>query len=243
MSELLHSDESVERPVIRLSPEEASQIQATFMRQVYGWMGGALALTGGIALLISSTPELVELVAGQRLVFFGLLLLELFVVGYISSRAAQMSASTMTGAFIAYAALNGITLSVIFLVFTADSIASTLFVAAGTFAVMSLYGYFTGTDLSRWGNVLMMALVGLIIASVVNMFWLNSLLYTITSCVGVLLFVALIAYDTQKLKALAFTGLGDADATHKASLLGALTLYLDFINLFLFLLRFFGRRR
>nr|WP_245745059.1 Bax inhibitor-1/YccA family protein [Hymenobacter actinosclerus] len=213
------------------------------MRQVYGWMGGALALTGGIALLISSTPELVELVAGQRLVFFGLLLLELFVVGYISSRAAQMSASTMTGAFIAYAALNGITLSVIFLVFTADSIASTLFVAAGTFAVMSLYGYFTGTDLSRWGNVLMMALVGLIIASVVNMFWLNSLLYTITSCVGVLLFVALIAYDTQKLKALAFTGLGDADATHKASLLGALTLYLDFINLFLFLLRFFGRRR
>ena len=243
MDELVPSQQPAEQPVIHLSAEEASQIQGAFMRQVYGWMAGALALTGGIAMLIAATPELAELVADSRFGFMGLLLLQLFVVGYISSRAFEMSASAVTGAFIAYSALNGITLSLIFMIFTADSIASTFFVTAGTFAVMSLYGYFTGTDLSRWGNVLLMGVVGLIIASVVNMFWLNSMLYTITSGIGVLIFVALTAYDTQKLKALAFAGLDDTDTDRKVAVLGALTLYLDFINIFLFLLRFFGRRR
>jgi FtsH-binding integral membrane protein len=205
-------------------------------------MAAALSLTGGVAMLVSATPEIVELVVGNRLIFLALLLLEMFVVGYISARAFEMSVGSVTGAFVAYSALNGITLSVIFLVFTADSIASTFFVTGGTFAVMSLYGYFTRTDLSRWGNILFMGLVGLIIASVVNLFWLNSVLYTITSFIGVILFVALTAYDTQKLKALAFVGLGDEDTDRKAAVLGALTLYLDFINLFLFLLRIFGRR-
>lgn len=243
MEEFVPEQQEEVQPVLHISAEEAARIQATFMQQVYGWMAGALALTGGVAMLVSSVPELVEVVVGNRLVFFGLLLLEMFVVGYISSRAFDMSASSITGAFIAYSALNGITLSVIFLVFTADSIASTFFVTGGTFAVMSLYGYFTRTNLAHWGNVLMMGLVGLIIASVVNMFWLNSVLYTITSFIGVILFVALTAYDTQKLKALAFVGLEDEATDRKAAVLGALTLYLDFINLFLFLLRIFGRRR
>lgn len=243
MENLVPEEQAGLQPAIQLSAEEAARIQSAFMRQVYGWMAAALALTGGVAMLISATPEIVELVAGNRLVFFALLLLEMFVVGYISARAFDMSASAVTGAFMAYSVLNGITLSIIFLVFTADSIASTFFVTAGTFAVMSAYGYFTRTNLSHWGNILLMGLVGLMIASVVNMFWLNSVLYTITSFIGVVLFVALTAYDTQKMKALAFVGLHDEDTDRKASVLGALTLYLDFINLFLFLLRIFGRRR
>ncbi|WP_426490733.1 Bax inhibitor-1/YccA family protein [Hymenobacter sp. 102] len=241
--ENLLPEEAGTQPVVQLSAEEASRIQSAFMRQVYGWMAAALALTGGVALLVSGTPELVELVVGNRLVFFALLLLEMFVVGYISARAFDMESGTVTGAFLAYSVLNGITLSIIFLVFTADSIASTFFVSAGTFGVMSVYGYFTRTNLSHWGNILMMGVVGLIIASVVNLFWLNSLLYTITSCVGVVLFVALTAYDTQKMKALAFVGINDEETDRKAAVLGALTLYLDFVNLFLFLLRIFGRRR
>ncbi|RSK48247.1 Bax inhibitor-1/YccA family protein [Hymenobacter rigui] len=242
MENLLPEEPSAQ-PVIQISAEEASQIQSAFMRQVYGWMAAALALTGGVALLVSGTPEIVELVVGNRLVFFALLLLEMFVVGYISARAFDMESGTVTRAFLAYSVLNGITLSIIFLVFTADSIASTFFVSAATFGVMSLYGYFTRTNLARWGNILMMGVVGLIIASVVNLFWLNSLLYTITSFVGVVLFVALTAYDTQKMKALAFVGIHDDETDRKAAVLGALTLYLDFVNLFLFLLRIFGRRR
>jgi FtsH-binding integral membrane protein len=243
MENITPEEQAAYQPEIHISAEEAAQVQASFMRQVYAWMAGALALTGGVAMLVGSSPEIIELVAGNRLVFWGLLLLEMFVVGYISARAFEMSVSSVTGAFVAYSALNGITLGIIFLVFTADSIASTFFVTGGTFAVMSLYGYFTRTDLSRWGNILFMGLVGLIIASVVNLFWLNSVLYTITSFIGVIMFVALTAYDTQKLKALAFVGLGDEDTDRKAAVLGALTLYLDFINLFLFLLRIFGRRK
>ena len=228
---------------LQLSPEEASQIQARFLTQVYGWMAAALGLSGGVAMFVGSSPEIMELVVGNRFVFFGLLILEFILVGYISARAFSMPAGQVVGAFVAYALINGITLSVIFMVYTADSIASTFFVTAGTFGVMSAYGAITRTDLSRWGNILFMAVIGLVIASVVNMFWLNSVLYTITSFAGVLIFVALTAYDTQKVKSMAFIGLEDDDTDRKAAVLGALTLYLDFVNLFLFLLRIFGRRR
>ncbi|MBG8552154.1 Bax inhibitor-1/YccA family protein [Hymenobacter guriensis] len=228
-----------------ISAEEAAQVQASFMQQVYTWMAVALALTGGVSLFVGASPVVQELVFGTRFVFLGLVLLELVVVGFLSRNAFEWSVGKTTAAFVGYALLNGITLGVIFLLYTADSIASTFFVTAGTFGVMSLYGYFTGTDLSRWGNLLMMGLIGLIIASVVNIFWLNSMLYTITSYIGVLLFVALTAYDTQKVKSLAFLGYGEEDTStsQKAAVLGALTLYLDFINLFLFILRIFGRRR
>ena len=206
-------------------------------------MAAALGLSGGVAMLVGASPAIQELVFGNRLVFFGFLILEFIMVGFISARAFSMPASQAVGAFIAYALLNGITLGIIFLVYTADSIASTFFVTAGTFGVMSIFGAVTRTDLSRWGNVLFMALIGLVIASVVNIFWLNSVLYTITSFVGVLIFVALTAYDTQKVKSMAFIGLEDGETDRKAAVFGALTLYLDFINLFLFLLRIFGRRR
>lgn len=232
-----------ERPQLTISPEEATQIQVRFMTQVYGWMAGALALTGGVAMMVGASPEIQELVFGNRLVFWALILTELFIVGYLGRNLLEMSANQAVGAFTGYALLNGLTLGMIFMVYTTASIASTFFITAGTFGVMSLYGFITGTDLSRWGNLLFMALIGLVIASVVNMFWFNSTLYWITTFVGVLLFVALIAYDTQKIKMMAFIGYGDEDTERKTAVWGALSLYLDFINLFLFLLRIFGRRR
>nr|WP_229755362.1 Bax inhibitor-1/YccA family protein [Hymenobacter cavernae] len=213
------------------------------MTQVYGWMAGALAITGGVALLVGASPELQDMIFGNRLVFWAMLLAEFLVVGYLSRNIFEMSGGQAVGAFVAYSVLNGLTLGLIFLVYTADSIASTFFVTAATFGAMSLYGYTTSTDLSRWGNLLFMALIGLVIAMVVNVFWLNSMLYLITSFIGVLLFTALSAYDTQKVKSLAFVGFEEEGADRKAAMLGALTLYLDFINLFLFLLRLFGRRR
>ncbi len=157
----------------------------------------------------------------------------------------RMSALTATLVFLGYAVLNGVLFSSIFLAYTETSIALTFFITAGTFAAMSIYGYVTNADLSRIGNIAMMALIGVIIASLVNMFMQNETLYWIISYVGVAIFVALIAYDTQKLKNMAiqgFDGEGGVVLEKKASIMGALTLYLDFINLFLFLLRLFGRR-
>lgn len=237
------SDAPQEQHQITLTAEEASAIQTRFVTQVYGWMTGALAMTGGVAMVVGASETLQQLVIGNRLVFFGLLLLELFIVGYLGARLTKMSASQAIGAFVAYSLINGLTLGVIFMVYTAESIASTFFITAATFGAMSLYGYFTRTDLSSWGNLLFMGVVGLFFASLVNLFWHNGTFYWITSSIGVLVFVALTAYDTQKLKELAFVGLEDDDTDRKAAVWGALTLYLDFVNLFLYLLRFFGRRK
>jgi len=228
----------------QLSAEEAARIQAQFFAQVYGWMAAGLALTGGVAMFAAGTPAIMEFVIGTRFVFIGLLIAELVLVGFLSARVFQWSRGQAQAAFISYALLNGLTLSVIFLVYTQDSIASTFFTTALMFGVMSAFGYFTKSDLSGWGKLLSMAVIGLVIAMVVNMFWHNSGLGLITSFIGVILFTALAAYDTQKLKQIAFLGVTEGEEMHdKASILGALTLYLDFINLFLFLLRFFGRRR
>jgi FtsH-binding integral membrane protein len=228
----------------QLSAEDAARIQAQFFAQVYGWMAAGLALTGGVAMFAAGTPAIMEFVFGTRFVFIGLIIAELVIVGFLSARIFQWSRGQAQAAFIGYALLNGLTLSVIFLAYTANSIASTFFTTAIMFGVMSAFGYFTKSDLSGWGKLLSMALIGLVIAMVVNMFWGNSTLNLITSFIGVILFTALAAYDTQKLKQLAFLGVTDGEEMHdKASILGALTLYLDFVNLFLFLLRFFGRRR
>ncbi len=224
-----------------LSDEEQSRQQADFFAKVYGWMAAGLALTGGVALFAAGSATVQQLVFGNKLVFFGLIIAELALVGFLSARVFQWSRSQVQAAFIAYAALNGLTLSVIFLVYTMDSIASTFFTSALMFGTMSAYGYFTKSDLSGWGKLLSMALIGLVIAMVVNIFLGSTTLSLITSGIGVLLFTALTAYDTQKLKGLALAVEGEA--SDNASILGALTLYLDFINLFLFLLRFFGRRR
>ena len=229
---------------LQITAEEAADVQARFFAQVYGWMAAGLGLTGGVALFASSSPALMQFVFGTRFVFLGLIIVELVIVGFLSARIFDWSLGKVQAAFVGYAVLNGVTLSCVFLAYTSASIASTFFITAGTFGIMSLFGYFTKADLSGWGKLLSMAVIGLVIAMVVNMFLRNSVLETITSFIGVLVFVALTAYDTQKLKQLALLGVTEGEETsNKASILGALTLYLDFVNMFLFLLRLFGSRR
>ncbi len=214
-----------------------------FIVKVYGWMSFGLVVTALVALATAATPALWKLVVANRFVFFGLLIVQLLVVGSLVGWVGRMSAAVATGIFVLYAALNGLTFSVIFLAFTTASIATTFFVTAGTFAAMSAYGYFTKRDLTSIGNLCFMALIGLIIASVVNLFWANSTLYWVTTYAGILIFVGLTAYDTQKIKQMNVIGNEGTDEDRKEAIVGALALYLDFINLFLFLLRIFGRRR
>jgi len=223
--------------------EEIRTETAKFITKVYGWMALALVVTGVIALWTVMHPEMIANIVGSKLVFYALVFGELGCVIYLTSMINRMTAQTAIAAFMLYAVLNGLTLSILFLIYTADSLASTFFVTAGTFGAMSAYGYFTKKDLTSMGNLAMMALIGVIIASVVNMFLQNSTLSWITSCLGVLIFVGLTAYDTQKLKNINVVGLEGTEEEKKLSIIGALTLYLDFINLFILLLRFFGRRK
>jgi len=224
------------------SREQAS-IQASFVAKVYGWMCFALGITGLVSFLVVTNPQMVKVVFGNQMVFIGLLIAEFLIVIGLSSLINKISAYTATAVFIAYSALNGITFGVIFLVYTASSIASTFFITAGTFGTMALYGYITKRDLTKLGNLFFMALIGLIIATVVNMFWANSMLYWITTYAGVVIFCGLTAYDTQKIKEMAVGLEGNFESERKGAIIGALSLYLDFINLFLFLLRIFGSRR
>lgn len=222
--------------------QEIAETKRFFVR-VYSWMSMALIITGLVAYRTANSPEIIKFIFGERFVFYGLMILELVLVGVLVGAIHKMSAITATLVFIFYSILNGVTLSSIFFVFTADSISNVFFIAAGTFAVMSAYGYFTKSDLTKLGNILIMALIGLVIASLVNMFLKSEMLYWISSYAGVLIFVGLIAYDTQKLKKLNVIGNEDTDEGKKEAIIGALILYLDFINLFLYLLRIFGKRR
>lgn len=213
--------------------------QNALVRQVYAWMGCGLALTALMALITVSTPELLKTIVGNRMVFYGLMFGELALVFTLSGAINRMSAAVATMLFIGYSALNGLTLSVIFLVYTADSIASTFAVTAAMFGAMSIYGYVTRKDLTSWGSFLFMGLIGIVIASLVNIFLRNDAVSWVVSAIGVIVFTGLTAYDTWKIKALAAEG---AEG-RKPAILGALTLYLDFINLFLMLLRLMGGRR
>lgn len=218
--------------------------QIALFRNVYMWMTFALIITGITALIVADTPSLITAIKSNNILFFGLLIAEFALVWYISARIHSITFTNATMLFILYSILNGVTLSFIFLAYTMSSIASTFFVTAGTFGVMCLYGYFTKKDLTSIGNLCFMALIGLIIASVVNMFWSNSTLYWIVTYAGVLIFVGLTAYDTQKIKKLLLSeGTEVNETTQKIALLGALSLYLDFINLFLYLLRLLGNRK
>lgn len=212
------------------------------IRKVYTWMAMALAITGITAYGVSISPNLVNLIFSSKMVFFGIIIAELALVLILSARLHKLSLSTATLMFILYSVLNGVTLSSIFLIFTTSSIATTFFISAGTFGAMSLYGAVTKTDLSSIGKILYMALIGLIIATVVNMFMHSSGFDIIISYAGVLIFVGLTAWDTQKIKLM----LAEADymdeGAQKLALIGALTLYLDFINLFIYLLRILGKR-
>jgi FtsH-binding integral membrane protein len=226
-----------------LDSEQVQREQASFITKVYGWMSLALIITAVVAMYTATTPSMIQFVFGNKLVFYGLLIGELFLVGWLSMAVKRMSANTATAVFLAYAGLNGLTLASIFLIFTAGSIASTFLITAGTFAVMSAYGMLTKRDLTSLGNLLMMALVGLIIASIVNIFWHNDVLYWVSTFAGILIFVGLIAYDTQKIKEMNIIGNEGTDEDRKEAIMGALALYLDFINLFLYLLRLFGDRK
>lgn len=216
-----------------------------FVRSVYNWMAIGLALTGVTAFYVSGSAVMRGLIFGNPVVFFVLILAELGLVFAISSRVDRMSAGKATSLFVIYAVLNGATLSFIFLAYTSTSIVSTFFICAGTFVGCSIYGWATKKDLTSLGGFLMMGLIGIIVASLVNMFIQSSAMAVVISYIGVLVFVGLTAYDTQKIKHMAMTqpaGL-DGGVVRKGAILGALSLYLDFINLFLMLLRIFGQGR
>jgi len=215
-----------------------------FVRSVYNWMAIGLALTGFVAFYVANSESMMRLIFGNQLVFFGLIIGELALVFTISARVQKIKASTATALFVLYAALNGATLSAIFLIYTRTSITSTFFICAATFVTCSIYGMTTKRDLTSLGGFMAMGLIGIIIASVVNIFIGSYGMHMIISYIGVIVFVGLTAYDTQKLKTMALSqpaGL-DAGVVRKGAILGALSLYLDFINLFLMLLRILGNR-
>ncbi len=212
------------------------------MRKVYVWMTLALVITGFTAYAVATSPALLMAIVGNRFVLLGLIVAELALVVGISGAINRLSLTAATLMFVLYSVINGATLSVVFLAFTMSSITSVFFITAGTFATMALVGYTTKKDLTSMGRMLFMALIGLVIATVVNMFMRNSGLDMILNYVGVLVFVGLTAYDTQKIKEQLMMADNMGEAAQKVALVGALTLYLDFINLFLYLLRILGKR-
>lgn len=224
-------------------PQAKVEASSIFLAKVFNWMAIGLGLTGIIAYFTASSG-LARVIVGSPL-FFVLIIAELGLVFYLSARIQKIQASTATGLFIGYSALNGLTLSSVFLAYTASSITSTFFITAGMFGAMAVYGVVTKKDLSGWGSFLFMGLIGVIICSVVNIFLQSSQMSWIISLAGVVVFTGLTAYDVQKIKRMGEEGIMDrgADSVQKGAVMGALTLYLDFINLFLMLLRFFGGSR
>lgn len=214
------------------------------LRRVYVWMALGLLATAGVAAFVSVSP-LSQVLAGQPLIFFALLIVELGLVVGLSWGINRISPATATLLFFAYAVLNGLTFSVLFVVYTLGSVATTFLATAALFGAMSIIGYTTKMDLSKLGSFLFMGLIGLIIAMVVNIFWANSALGWIVTFAGILLFLGLTIYDTQRIKRMTAAALqqGDENVQVRMGILGALALYLDFINLFLFLLRLGGQRR
>ena len=212
------------------------------MRKVYVWMTLALAITGFTAYGVATSPGILQAIYTNQILFWGLVIAEFALVIGVSAAINRLSLTTATLMFILYSVINGALLSYIFLAYTASSVATVFFITAGTFGAMALIGYTTKADLSSMGKVLFMALIGLIIATIVNVFVKSDGLTMILSYVGVLIFVGLTAYDTQKIKQMLMQAPDASEGAQKMALLGALTLYLDFINLFIYLLRIFGKR-
>lgn len=221
-----------------------SSVFAVLMRNVYTWMACGLAMTALTAMIVGRNENWVYTIFTSGM-YWGLLIAEVLLVLFLSARIHKMSFATAGLMFAAYAILNGVTMSFIMLVYTAESIAQAFFVTAGTFGGMSLVGYFTKKDLSVMGRTLMMALIGLIIATAVNIFWQNSMIASILNYAGVIIFAGLTAYDTQKIKVMFQQNqhAGINDQTNKMALMGSLELYLDFINLFIYILRLLGNRK
>lgn len=235
-----------EERLYRMIEEKEGLVSLAFpalMRKVYVWMTLALVITGFTAFGIAENPGLVYTIVTNRLLFWGLIIGEFALVMAIYGAIGKLSATAATLLFVLYSIVNGATLSVIFLAYTMTSIASVFFITAGTFAVMAFIGYTTKTDLTSFGKMLMMGLIGIILATVVNIFIGSSMLNMMVSYVGVVVFVGLTAYDSQKIKNLLYQLDNMSEEAQKLALLGSLTLYLDFINLFLMLLRIFGGNR
>ncbi len=237
-----------ERAITQVSTE-ASTI---FLAKVFNWMAIGLGLTGVVAFLTMNSQTALQVLftvqdgyAKPNMLLYGLLIAELGLVFYLSARVQKISAQAATGIFLGYSALNGVTLSTILLYYTASSVTATFFVTAGMFGAMAVYGFVTKKDLSSWGSFLFMGLIGIIIASVVNMFLGSSMMSWIISGIGVIIFTGLTAYDVQQITRMGEQGImnGGESAIRKGAIMGALKLYLDFINLFLRLLRFMGDRR
>lgn len=226
-----------------LSLPQAEIDARSFINKVYGWMTAGLVMTGWVAWMIGKNESFIRYMFDNRWLFYALFIAQLVVVVRLSGWVQSMSAHTATVLFLVYSALTGFTLSMIFMLYTASSIASTFFVTAGMFGTMSFYGYVTKRDLTKMGSLMFMALIGLILASVVNIFWANPILYWITTYAGVIIFVGLTAYDTQRIKNMSGLGLAGSEEEQKGAVLGALTLYLDFINMFIYMLRIMGRRK
>ncbi len=233
---------TLNRSVAAPSASVLQDTQTRVINQVYTWMSLGLALTATVGYYTAGTEALRNIIFSNGMVLIGLVVAQLGIVFALSAAINRLSAAAATGLFILYAALTGLTFSAIFLVYTSVSIASTFFVTAGTFAAMTVFGHTTKRDLTKLGSIAFMALIGIILATVVNMFLQNSLLELIVSAVGVLLFTALTAYDAQRIKDMAATVSG-GESEAKVAVMGALALYLDFINLFLMLLRFLGVSR
>ncbi|MBR2205383.1 MAG: Bax inhibitor-1/YccA family protein [Prevotella sp.] len=225
--------------------EQELSMSAAFpilMRKVYVWMTLALVITGVTAYGVATSPGLMMAIATNKLLFWGLIIAEFGLVVAISAAINRLSLTTATLLFVLYSVINGATLSFIFAIYTMSSIASVFFITAGTFAVMAVIGYTTKKDLTSMGKILFMALIGIIIATIVNIFLKSTGLQMIVSYLGVLIFVGLTAYDSQKIKQMLLMAPDAGEGAQKIALLGALSLYLDFVNLFIYLLRIFGRR-
>lgn len=228
------------RPALGTETAQAERISA-FLRKVYGWMFLGLALTAVVAFGTAGSPAVLGAVLGNRLIFFGIILAELALVWYLSARVSQLAPAAAGGLFLLYSALNGVTLSVILLSFTGASVANAFLTTSVMFGALAVYGSVTKRSLAGVGQFAFMGLIGVVVASIVGIFWQNSMLQFVVSVAGVVVFTGLTMWDAQRLKGMALQLEGDAAASH--AVVGALALYLDFINLFLFVLRLFGRRR
>lgn len=222
---------------------EMSTAFPVLMRKVYLWMTLALVITGFAAYYVASSETLMTALFTNQILFWGLVIGELVLVFSLSAAINKLSLTAATLMFVLYSVINGATMSFIFLVYTASSVTNVFLITAATFAVMAFFGYFTKTDLTSWGKILMMALIGIIIATIVNIFTKSEGLAVILNYLGVLVFVGLTAYDSQKIKQMLMQAPDAGEGAQKVALLGALSLYLDFINLFIYLLRILGSKR
>ena len=235
--------EPIQRSPVTAFPGSVATAErvTAFLRTVYGWMCAGLAVTAVVAYVIGSTPALVQALVGNMVLVIGLFVGQLALVFFLSARAHTLAPGTATAVFLGYAGLTGVTLSVLVLAYTGASIASTFMVTAGMFGALAFYGTTTSRSLAGMGQFMFMGLIGLVLASIVGLFWQSDALQFLISVVGVIVFTGLTAWDAQRLKQMALEV--PPAQVRQYAIVGALALYLDFLNLFLFLLRFLGDRR